>query len=155
MTHSQDVNISDNNYNLSSCMKGLSFNFVLKFFAVSTIKSFMRSPSCSWGHHLGVIPVSITQWRAEIGIFLTTFSRVSKSRSALLICNYCTIAFYAVCCMTSTLFICGDVESNPGPKNTKSPYNVSLYHWNLNSLPAQDLSNLSLIEIYEMIHGLT
>ena len=70
----------------------------------------------SWGHHLGVIPVSITQWRIEIGIFHTRFSRVSKSRFALSFCNYCTIAFYFVYCMALTLFICGDSELNPGIK---------------------------------------
>ena len=30
--------------------------------------------NCSEGHHLGVMPVSITQWPAEIGIFLTIIS---------------------------------------------------------------------------------
>ena len=45
MIHSQDVNIPDKNYNLFSSVKGLPFNFVLTFFTVITIKSFMRSPS--------------------------------------------------------------------------------------------------------------
>ena len=44
MTHSQDVNIPDKNYNLFGSAKVLPFDFVLKFFTVSTIKSFMRSP---------------------------------------------------------------------------------------------------------------
>ena len=79
MIHSQDVNIPDKNYNIFRSVKGLPFNFVLKFFTVSTIKSFMRSPS-----------------------------------------NYCTIAFYCVCCMALTLFICGAVELNPGPKTLNS-----------------------------------
>ena len=107
----------------------------------------------SWGHHLGVMLVSITKWRVEIGIFHTRFSRLSTSRSALLLCNYCTIAFYFVCCMALTLFICCDVELNPGPKNTKSYY-FSLCHWNLNSLPAHDFSKLSLIEAYNTHHNL-
>ena len=37
---------------------------------------------------------SPVQWRAEIGIFHTRFSRVSKLRSALLLCNYRTLTFY-------------------------------------------------------------
>ena len=49
--------------------------------------------------------------------------------------------------MALTLFICGDVELNPGPKNTKSYY-FSLCHWNLDSLPLHDFSKLSLIEAY-------
>ena len=48
--------------------------------------------------------------------------------------------------MALTLFICGDVEQNTGPKNTKSSYNFLLCHWNLHSLPAHDFSKLSLME---------
>ena len=44
MIYSQDLNILDKNYNLISSAKSLPFNFVLTFFAVSTIKLFMRSP---------------------------------------------------------------------------------------------------------------
>ena len=77
----------------------------------------------SWGHHLGVIPVSITQWHLEIEIFYTRFFRVSKSRSALLLYNYCTIAFYYVCCIAVTLFICVEVELNPGP----NPKTINLH----------------------------
>ena len=55
--------------------------------------------------------------------------------------------------MALTLFICGDVELNPGPKNTKSSYYFSLYHWNLSSLPAHDFSKLSLIEAHNTHHN--
>ena len=54
--------------------------------------------------------------------------------------------------MALTLFICGYVELNPGPKNTKSSYYFSLCHWNINSLPAHDFSKLSLIEAYNTHH---
>ena len=101
MIHSQDVNIPDKNYNLFSSGNGLPFNFLFTFFTISTIKLFMRSPL--------VMHFSITQWRVEIGVFHTRFSEVSKSRSALLLCNYCTIAFYFVCYMALTLFSCDDV----------------------------------------------
>ena len=91
--------------------------------------------------------------RVEIGDSShTRFSRVSKSKSALLLCYYCTVPFYFVCCMALTLFICGDVELNPGPKNTKSYY-FSLCHWNLNSLSVHDFSKLSLIETYSTHHS--
>ena len=106
----------------------------------------------SWGHDLGVMPVSIIQWRIEIGIFHTRFSKVSKWRSALLLCNYCTIAFYFVCCMALTLFIYGDVGLKLGLRNTKSYYFL-LCHWNLNSLPAYDFSKRSLIEAYNTHHN--
>ena len=50
--------------------------------------------------------------------------------------------------MALSLFICGDVELNPGPKNTKSSCYFSVCHWNLNRTPAHDFSKLSLIEAY-------
>ena len=99
----------------------------------------------SWGHHLGVMLVSITKWRVEVRIFHTRFSRLSKPRSALLLCNCCTIAFYFVCCVALTFFICCDVELNPGPNNTKSYY-FSFCH-------AHDFSKLSLIEAYNTHHN--
>ena len=77
---------------------------------------------------------------------------VSKSRSALLLCNYCKIEFHFVCCMALTLFTWGDAELNPGSKNTKSYY-FSLSHWNLNIRPAHDFSKLSLIEAYNTQHN--
>ena len=54
--------------------------------------------------------------------------------------------------MALTLFICGDLELNPGLKNTKS-YHSSLCHWNLNSLPPHDFPKLSLIEAYNTHHN--
>ena len=48
MIHSQNVDITDKNSYLFGNMKGLSCNFVLTFFTVSTINSSMRSPSCCY-----------------------------------------------------------------------------------------------------------
>ena len=145
MIHSQDVNILDKNYNRFSSTKGLPFSFVLTFFTVSTTNR-------SWGNHLGVMPVSITQWRVEIGIFHTRFSRVSKSRSVLLLCNYCTIAFYFVCYNGLNFIHLWWREPNPGPKNTKFYY-FPFCHWNFSSLPAHDFSKLSLIDAYNTHHN--
>ena len=55
--------------------------------------------------------------------------------------------------MALTLFICGDVELNPGPKNTKSSDYFSLCHWNINSLLAHYFSKLSLIEACNTHHN--
>ena len=56
--------------------------------------------------------------------------------------------------MVLTLFFCDDVELNPRPKNTKSSYNFSLCHWNLNRFPAHDFSKLSLIEAYNIHYNI-
>ena len=55
--------------------------------------------------------------------------------------------------MALTLLICGDVELNPGPKNTKFSYYFSLCPLNLNSLLTDDFSKLSLIGAYNAHHN--
>ena len=44
------------------------------------------------------------------------------------------------------LYICGDIELNPGDYFT-------FMHWNCNSLPAHDFSRVSLIESYNSLHN--
>ena len=113
------------------------FSAVRKFYISVLFLHVSLSVQLNRSWDLSVMPVSITQWRVGIWIFYTRFFRVSKSRSALLLCNYWTIAFYFGCCMALTLFICGDVELKPEPKKTKSYY-FSFCDWNPNSLPAND-----------------
>ena len=55
--------------------------------------------------------------------------------------------------MALTLLICGDVELNPGPKNTKFSYYFSFCHLNLNTFHADDFSKLSLIGAYNRHHN--
>ena len=43
------------------------------------------------------------------------------------------------------LLLCGDVELNPGPLNSK---NLSICHWNVNGLSAHNFIKLSLLEAY-------
>ncbi len=47
------------------------------------------------------------------------------------------------------LRLCGDIESNPGPEQTKI---LNFCHWNLNSICARDKIKLSLLEAYNSIH---
>ena len=97
MIHSQDVNICDKNYICFISVKALAFNLVFKYFTVTTTKSFMKSPSrfyaCSY--------YSMTPRNRN---FYIRFSRASKSRPAVLLCNYCTVPFYFVCCMALILY---------------------------------------------------
>ena len=57
----------------------------------------------------------------------------------------------------SLLFICsllllhGDIESNPGPRNSKN-HLPSFCHWNLNSLPAHNFSKMLLLKAYNAIY---
>ena len=43
------------------------------------------------------------------------------------------------------LILCGDVEQNPGPKDTKY---LSLCHWYLNSLAAHDFAKVSALKVF-------
>ena len=51
----------------------------------------------------------------------------------------------------SLLLLHGDIESNPGPRNSKN-YLPSFCHWNLNSLPAYNFSKLLLLKAYNAIY---
>ena len=46
----------------------------------------------------------------------------------------------------------GDIEKKPGPK-TKSCQSFSTYHWNLNSLSAQNFSKILLLQAYNAVHN--
>ena len=43
------------------------------------------------------------------------------------------------------LILCGEIELNPGPKDTKY---LSLCHWNLNSIAAHDFAKVSAIKAF-------
>ena len=48
-------------------------------------------------------------------------------------------------CGITLLLICGDVELNPESKKTKSCYNFSLCHWDVNSIASHNFSKRSLL----------
>ena len=50
------------------------------------------------------------------------------------------------------LIISGDIESNPGPENLGNQ-NLSLCHWNLNGIAANNFIKISLLEAYNSIHN--
>ena len=47
--------------------------------------------------------------------------------------------------------LCGDTESNPGPR-PNSGQSFSIYHWNLNSMAAHNCSKIFLLKAYNAIH---
>ena len=50
------------------------------------------------------------------------------------------------------LMLCGDIESNPGPK-PNSGQSFSICHWNLNNIAAHIFSKISLLRAYNAIHN--
>ena len=49
------------------------------------------------------------------------------------------------------LMLCGDIESNPGPR-PNSGQSFSICHWNLNSIAGHNFSKISLLKVYNAIH---
>ena len=45
------------------------------------------------------------------------------------------------------LMLCGDIESNPGPR-PNAGQSFSICHWNLNSIAAHNFSKISLLKAY-------
>ena len=78
--------------------------------------------SHSLEHPFGAMPVSILQWRAEIGIFNTKYVKYPfKSKYRASVCPRNLNNFYTICCMFLLLLICaGDIELNPGPRKNNT-----------------------------------
>ena len=95
------------------------------------------------------------QWRVEIGIFnATSEARYFKKKSlwvAASVFAFFSFGFRFVCILL-ILFVCGDVELNPGPKSRNSCYNFSTCQWNLNSITAHNFGNVNLLQAYNAIH---
>ena len=105
-------------------------------------------------HPFGAMPVSIFQWRAEIGIFNTKLVKYPfKSKYRANVSPRNLNKFYTICCMILLLFIrAGDIELNPGPRKDSTSYNFSFFHRNLNSIAKYNFSKLSLLEVYNVQH---
>ena len=49
------------------------------------------------------------------------------------------------CLVLIVLVYASDIELNPGSEKIDYPYNLSLYHWNLNNIVAQNYPKLTLL----------
>ena len=87
-------------------------------------------------------------------INLLRYTIVCRKASAkfILQCNF----FLQICTFLSfirlALIISGDIECNPGPENIHNQ-NLSLCHWNLNGIAANNFIKISLLEAYNSIHN--
>ena len=95
------------------------------------------------------------QRREEIGIFnATSKARYFKKKSLRVAAPvFCFFSFgFRFVFILRILFVCGDFELNPGPKNRNSCYNFSICHWNLNSITAHSFAKVNLLQAYNAIH---
>ena len=49
------------------------------------------------------------------------------------------------------LILCGDIETNHGPYN-ETKESISICHWHLNGIAAQNYSKLAMLEAYNALH---
>ena len=100
------------------------------------------------------MPISIMQWRVEIGMFFRK-SKVRYRDRILLptirLLFSCSSGFRFAFIML-ILLICGDIESNPLPRRCDSCYNSSICHWNLNSMTIHNFEKINLLEAYNTIN---
>ena len=110
-----------------------------------------------------MITVSLVQWRAVIGIFNSRFLKISKNFACNKRSNISTIFECLILCfdyfenflfsLLTCLYIFlllrshADIELNPGPKKSKEN-NLSICHWNLNSITAHNFLKLSQLKAY-------
>ena len=111
--------------------------------------------------------VSLVSWRAVIGIFNCRISVMSKNCESHLVNNFTSLTessllFYhyfesAYISLFTLLYIfallqChGDIELNPGPKKLRNK-SLSVCHWNLNSLTADNYSKLTQLKAYTSMY---
>ena len=107
--------------------------------------------------------VSLVQWRAVIFIFKCCLLKISKNVACntrkkistifecLILCfHYFESLFFSLLtCFYLFLLLHshGDIELNPGPNKSKEN-NLSICHWNLNSITAHNFSKLSQLKAY-------
>ena len=124
--------------------------------------------------------VSTDQWHAEIGSFSCHSLSKCKWDNNHMFLNIIFIYFLLLCIVLNTkfclykfakklvfhwkpiiilyllyfcslLFLRGDIESNPGPRNSKN-HLPSFCHWHLNSLSAHSFANKFLLKAYNAIY---
>ena len=140
----------------------LFFDSILSINTLEELNLYRLGPSCIIiayyikslvGEQYVVMPISIVHWRIEIEVFnLRSFMRVAKSLSSVNVSTILAKYLFMLLCGITLLLICGDTELNPGTKKTKSCYNFSLCHWNLNCITVHNFSKISLLEAYYVQH---
>ena len=100
------------------------------------------------------MPVSVMQYRVEIGIFnILATARYSKKQSLqILYPLFSCCVFFRFTFLLLTLSACGDIHLNPGPKRNRSFYNFSIYHWSLSSITAHNYEKINLLEAFNRVN---
>ena len=66
---------------------------------------------------------------------------------------YCSLAGISITLLSIILFLCDEVELNPGPnKKSNSWFNFFIRHLNLNRLTAHNFEKVNLLEAYNIVN---
>ena len=116
--------------------------------------------------------VSIGLWRASIGHFHASYKSCYEGKRKLSpqfftfyaslmvylvnIANQCLNSKYSffgfyIMVFINLILLCGDIEENPGPK-TKPNDNLSVCHWNVNSIPSHNFQKIAVLESFVAMH---
>lgn len=99
-----------------------------------------------------VIHVSTMQCHVEIRIFYAKckvkFSKVKlTSQKANCTLSFCSLAILFVFVLLM-LLVCGDTELSPGPRKRDTCHNLSIFHWNSNSIDVHNFEKVIFLEAY-------
>ena len=106
------------------------------------------------------MPVSIQQWRIEIGAFSCRYILRYPQSCNFLMKGKTVVAgfafglllnFFVILYLCLILFTLRDIEVNPGPKKNCS-INFSFCHWNLNSMSAHNYLKPSSLQVYNSVY---
>ena len=64
--------------------------------------------------------------------------------------KYLFFGFY-IMVFINLILLCGDIEENPRPK-TKPNDNLSVCHWNVNSIPSHNFQKIAVLESFVAMH---
>ena len=96
------------------------------------------------------------QCNVEIRIFdakcKVKFSKVKlTSQKANCTLSFCSLAILLVFVLLM-LLVCRDTELNPGPRKRYTCYNLSIFHWNSNSVEVHNLEKVIFLEVYNTVN---
>ena len=82
--------------------------------------------------------------------YLVNIACVNSIQINASIRNILFFGFY-IMVFINLILLCGDIEENPGPK-TKPNDNLSVCHWNVNSIPSHNFQKIAVLESFVAMH---
>ena len=101
------------------------------------------------------MPISNMQWCIEIGIFNATFKGRDFKKKSLRVAApvFCFFSFgFHFVFILQILFVCDDVELNPGPKKQELLLQFLNLSLEFNSITTYNFAKVNLLQTYNVIH---